>query len=134
MFGGLGGRDMGSEMSRREAILAAGAGAAGLPGPGPVGGGGVPELAGKTVVVYTRIRPLAQGAVLSQCRFEWQGDRLFLAGLRQPCARQVPSWTDGVPCYIAWEAVEEYMVFSSAADYQARLRDPDPAVESVGES
>jgi hypothetical protein len=80
-----------------------------------------PDFTGKTIVVQTRNRPLVNVAILSECRFESQGGRIFLVGIRQPCSRQRPSWTDGIQCLVAWDGIEEYMVFESVSDYHNRL-------------
>jgi len=80
-----------------------------------------PDLVGKTVVVHTRIHPVSMPSILGDCRFESQAGRLFLVGVRQPCSPHTPSWTDGILCCIAWECVEEYLVFGSLADYYGRL-------------
>ena len=120
---------MSRELSRRDALLAAGAVIAGssIATPATAAGvpGSVPELAGKTVVVQTRNRPLSYPAVLGECRFESQGGRVFLVGIRQPCSRHWPSWTDGIRCCIAWDCIEEYLVFESLSDYHNRLALPE---------
>lgn len=117
-----------AEISRRDAMLTAGVAVAGAVSPptGVVNSRAAeretgPVFSGKIVVVQTRNRPLSNPAILSDCRFEWQGGRLFLTAIRQPCASHLPSWTDGARCCIAWECVEEYLVFDSLADYHGRL-------------
>ncbi|HEY1188560.1 MAG TPA: hypothetical protein VGE74_12985, partial [Gemmata sp.] len=91
----------------------------------------VPDLAGRTVVVFTRGRPLAIPVVLTDCRFERQGGRLFLVGTNQPCRSWLAEWCDGTRRCVAWDAVEEYVVFDSLADYHAR-QGPSPG-EAVAE-
>jgi len=131
---------MAGELSRRDAILAASAVIAGPPvrpaAPVTGGAGSVPDLAGKVVVVQTRNRPLSNPAVIGECRFESQGGRVFLVGIRQPCSRHMPSWTDGIRCCVAWDSIEEYMIFESLSDYHLRLDPPeaDDSADSVGTS
>lgn len=110
---------MNGELSRRDAFLAAGAVIAGssvpasAPAAGTVGSG--PDLAGKTVVVQTRNRPLTNPVVLGECHFESQGGRVFLVGVRQPCARHLPSWMDGIRCEVGGDATAQ--AESSSAVY-----------------
>jgi hypothetical protein len=126
---------MGGELSRRDAFPTAGAVIAEPPVAASATGSEVstvPDLAGKTVVIQTRNRPLSNPVVLSECRFESQGGRLFLVGVRQPCARHLRSWTDGIRSCIVWECIEEYLVFDSLSDYHSRLT-PSAADESVAD-
>jgi hypothetical protein len=81
----------------------------------------LPDLTGKVIVVHARFRPLTNPAVLAGCRFESQLGRIFLVGVRQPSARDMPSWADGAVCCIAWECVEEYLVFDSLGALHGRL-------------
>jgi hypothetical protein len=88
---------MGGELSRRDALPTAGtvvAGASASPSPAgavPAFASGLPALASKAVVVQIRSRPLSNPVILSDCAFESQGGRLFLAGTRQACAPELPS-------------------------------------------
>jgi hypothetical protein len=91
----------------------------------------VPDLTGKTLVVKTLSRPLAIPLILGGCSFETQAGRLFLSGTNVPCAPGSYNWTDGVRQLVAWDAVEEYMVFESVEDYHARLIIPMQASNSA---
>jgi hypothetical protein len=78
-----------------------------------------PNLAGKILQVYQRNRPLDDGVVLQHGAFEIQGDRVFLTG---EFAEGVSAddWAAGVRTAIAWDAVEQYLVFDSYDDYMSR--------------
>ncbi len=121
------------DMTRRDALMTATASSlAGLTPSGSApqvqaGLGGIPGSPGATLVVQTRGRSLANPIVLGDFHFETQGSRLFLVGVRQPCSRHQPCWTDVARCCIAWDAVEEYMIFDSLTDYHDRLALPDTA-------
>jgi len=88
----------------------------------------VPGLRGKTVVVFTRgnsTTPL----VLDGCILETRGNRLFLAGASMPTHKGQPDWTEGIRRAVAWDAVEQYLLFDSPEDYYARAEAPEPASE-----
>ncbi len=136
---------MNDKLSRRDAVLALGAAVAASASPtsrlaaynavSPP----VPDLRGKTLVVRTASRPLACPLILGGCSFETHGSRLFLSGTNVPHAPNSYTWTDGIRQLVAWEAVEEYMVFDSVEDYHSRLVLPtesgqgEPDDSSAGE-
>jgi len=122
---------MATNMSRRDAVRALGAAVAGT----AVGSSftpaelakynavtpPVPDLAGKTVVVKTTGRPIEIPLILGGCNFETQGGRLFLSGTNVPYVPGSYNWTDGIRRLVAWDSVEEYMIFESVEDYHSRL-------------
>jgi hypothetical protein len=123
------------KVSRREALLAAGAVVAGSPtnqtkSTTPTQTS-LPDFAGKTLVVQTRNRPLSNPIILNECELQTQAGKLFLTGVRQACAPELSSWTDGVRCYVAWDDVEEYLVFQSVQDFHSRLCRPEPCSTPV---
>jgi hypothetical protein len=81
----------------------------------------VPDLTGKTLVVKTAGRPAEMPLILGGCGFETHGGRLFMSGTNVPHAPGAYSWTDGVRRLVAWDAVEEYMIFGSVEEYHSRL-------------
>jgi hypothetical protein len=81
----------------------------------------VSDLRGKTLVVKVSSRPLEYPLILGGCSFETHGGRLFLSGTNVPHAPDSYSWTDGVRRLVAWDAVEEYMIFDSVEQYHGRL-------------
>ncbi|HEX4124376.1 MAG TPA: hypothetical protein VHY37_06590 [Tepidisphaeraceae bacterium] len=81
----------------------------------------VDELHGEILVVMTTHRPLDTPLVLSGCSFETQGNRLFLSGTNVPYAPGISAWTDGIRQLVAWDFVEEYMVFDSLEQYHSRI-------------
>src|SRR4051812_37775878 len=80
-----------------------------------------PEFQGKTVVVYVHSRPGVPTA-LHECRFDVQGGRLFLSGVAVSGPQTLKEWTEGLRRSIAWDAVEEYLVFDSTEAYLARIQ------------
>lgn len=90
-----------------------------------------PRLRGKTVAVFTRYRPGLPQVVLSDCLLETRGDRLFLVGIGVPAQQGAPEWTDGVRRSIAWDAVEEYLLFDSPDAYYERAK-LAPAINNIG--
>jgi hypothetical protein len=81
-----------------------------------------PKLRGKTVAIFTRYRPGQPQIVLSDCMLETRGDRLFIVGTGLAAQASAPEWTDGVRRSIAWDAVEEYLLFDTPDDYYARAK------------
>ena len=80
----------------------------------------VPSLRGKTVAVHVRNRPTTPPVLLSECILESRGGRLFLVGTSQPPDRSLNDWTDGVRRAVAWDAVDEYLLFQSPEDFYSR--------------
>jgi hypothetical protein len=78
-----------------------------------------PRIKGKTVAVYVRNRPQTP-VVLGGCAFEVRESRLFLVGTSLAEQRTSESWLDGVRRAIAWDAVDEYLLFDTPDDYYAR--------------
>jgi hypothetical protein len=117
----VGGSLMSDGMTRRDAAklfgLSLATTAGGQPDPGP---NTVPDFAGRAVIVYTSNRPVTVPIILTDCRFERQGGRLFLVGISQPCRRSLVEWSDGSVRCVAWDAVEEYVVFDSLAAFHTR--------------
>ncbi|OPZ28991.1 MAG: hypothetical protein BWZ02_01108 [Lentisphaerae bacterium ADurb.BinA184] len=76
----------------------------------------LPDFAGKTVSFSTADSTLG----VEEPRFETQGGRLFVVGI-VPKGATTSDWAAGVRCAVAWEAVTDYLIFESVADYSARL-------------
>ena len=79
-----------------------------------------PTLRGKTIAVQVRNRDTTAPIVLSECMLETRGGRTFLVGTSLPAQRAGQEWTDGVQRAIAWDAVDEYLLFQSPEDYYER--------------
>jgi hypothetical protein len=75
------------------------------------------SLRGKTVAVHMRSRAGVPPIVLKDCMLETRGSRLFLVGTSVPVQPAVTEWTDGVRRAIAWDAVDDYLLFDSPDDY-----------------
>ena len=59
--------------------------------------------------------------ILVNPRFEMQGGRVFLIGTSPPGASK-RDWLAGLEESLAWDQVQEYVVFDSAEDYFKRLK------------
>lgn len=59
--------------------------------------------------------------ILVDPRFELQAGRLFLIGTSPPEASK-RDWLAGLDEALAWDRVQEYVVFASAEDYFKRLK------------
>ena len=63
---------------------------------------------------------------LKECMLETRGNRLFLVGVSVEVRPEVTEWTDGVRRAIAWDAVDDYLLFDSPDDFSP-LRSAEPA-------
>jgi hypothetical protein len=72
------------------------------------------------VAAFVRNRPGAPPVLVSECVLEDRGGRLFLVGSSLPIQKGGVEWTDGVRRAIAWDAVDEYLLFDSPEDYYLR--------------
>ena len=90
-----------------------------------------PSLRGKTVVIHLRNRPISSPVVLSECILETRGGRIFLVGLSLPAQPSIKEWSDGVRRAIAWDAVDEYLLFQSPDDFYAREQPAAPAQAAI---
>jgi len=80
----------------------------------------LPDLKGKAVLVYFIGRRDQDGTVIQRPSFERQGGRLFLCETVLE-GTTVNDWILGIKTYVAWEQIEEYLVFDSAEDYHSRV-------------
>jgi len=58
---------------------------------------------------------------MSDCHLEERAGRTFLTGISEPVQPGVASWTNGVRRAVAWDAIDQYLLFESTADYHARF-------------
>jgi hypothetical protein len=79
----------------------------------------LPSFAGKVLSVICEHADSSQ--ILADSRFEIQGDRLFLVGT-VPKQSSRNNWMEGLPSAIAWETVQDYVIFDSIDDYLDRLK------------
>ncbi len=79
----------------------------------------LPDLSGRIVVLYLHGRRDPDGSVLQDASFQRQGGRLFLVG-KIPEGVSANDWVQGIESAVAWDRVEEYLVFGSLEDYRAR--------------
>lgn len=99
--------------------------------PKVIGRADLPDFRGRALVLYLRGLPLDSPTVLTDAAFETQGGRLFLTGTCQPTEPSMDEWVTGVRCCVAWEAVEQYLVFGSLGEYYARLQQSDARTASA---
>ncbi len=90
----------------------------------------VPGIRGKTMAIFVRSSPAAP-ILLHDCILERRGDRLFLAGTSIPAHQGQDEWTDGIRRAIAWDAVEQYLIFDTPDDYYARAAAPAEIAEII---
>ncbi len=79
----------------------------------------LPDFAGKVVLLYLTYTSDDRGIVLEDPVFQAQGDRLFLVG-RIAEGTSPNDWVAGSMSGVAWESVDQYLVFDSLEDYLGR--------------
>jgi hypothetical protein len=87
------------------------------------------SLRGKTVAVHTRGKPNGPPIVLKECMLETRGQRLFLVGVGVPTYANMTEWTDNVRRAVAWDAIEDYLLFDSPDDYHSRVKLASPTLQ-----
>src|ERR1044071_2359643 len=78
----------------------------------------LPDFDGKVVSVVCKNEDTGQ--LIRSPRFQKQGGRLFIVGTVPEDASQ-DNWMEALPCAIAWDTVQDYVIFESMADYLTRL-------------
>ena len=78
-----------------------------------------PDFTSKTLSV--NLIGEACSRVLVSPRFELQAGRMFLVGTSPPGVSK-KDWLAGLEQSLAWDRVEEYVVFDSTHDYFTRLK------------
>ena len=81
----------------------------------------LPQFAGKVLSVVCAGEDTGQ--LIYNPLFQEQGGRLFVVGT-VPKEASRDNWMEGLTCAIAWETVQDYVVFESIDDYLGRLRSP----------
>lgn len=79
----------------------------------------LPNFTGKTLSVILIGDETSH--VIVNPRFEMQGGRLFLIGTSPPGA-SIRDWLAELEECLAWDRVQEYVVFSSAEEYFKRVK------------
>ena len=78
----------------------------------------LPDFEGKVVSVVCTNEDTGQ--LIRSPEFKMQGGRLFMVGTVPEDASQ-DNWMENLPCAIAWDTVQDYVIFVSMADYLTRL-------------
>jgi len=79
-----------------------------------------PDIAHKVILIYLSGRPDEHNAVLQNAHFENQGGRIFVVGEFAE-GTTANDWASGISTAIAWDQVEQYLVFESLEDYFTRM-------------
>lgn len=78
-----------------------------------------PDFLNKLVSLYLTNATEERGVVLDNPTFELQGGRLFLIGNIAEGTTE-NDWAAGIPSAVAWDRVEQYLIFDSLEDYLFR--------------
>jgi hypothetical protein len=78
-----------------------------------------PRFDGKVVSVVCENEDTGQ--LIFSPTFEYQGGRLFIVGT-VPSESSHDNWMEGLTTAIAWDTVQDYVVFESMADFIERLK------------
>ncbi|MEI8044786.1 MAG: hypothetical protein WCL11_25465 [Verrucomicrobiota bacterium] len=81
----------------------------------------LPQLAGKVLSVLCTGEDTGQ--LIYDPFFQDQGGRLFMVGI-VPKEASRDNWMEGLLCAIAWDTVQDYVIFASMDDYLTRLKAP----------
>jgi len=79
-----------------------------------------PDIEDKIILIYLSSRPDEHNAVLQKAHFENQGGRIFIVGEFAE-GTTANDWASGVSTAIAWDQIEQYLVFDSLEDYFSRM-------------
>jgi len=79
----------------------------------------LPDFSGKTVSLA--IIGAESARIIVDPHFTSQGGRLFLIG-KIPQGASLDDWMEGLEGAVAWDRVEEYVIFESFEDYIKRLK------------
>jgi hypothetical protein len=79
----------------------------------------LPTFTGKILSVLSANEDTSQ--IIADAKLEIQGGRLFLVGTVPKGGSRV-DWMLGLRSAIAWDMVQDYVVFDSLEDYQKRLK------------
>ncbi len=78
-----------------------------------------PDFRGKIVMFYLANQSLKQATPVESPIFEHQAERLFVVGVH--ASGVVSHWAEGLKISIAWDQVQQYIVFDSRSDYEQRV-------------
>jgi hypothetical protein len=79
-----------------------------------------PDLSDKIVLIYLTNQCDEHNVVLERPHFEQQGDKLFIVGVFAE-GTTANDWATGIHTAVAWDHVEQYLVFDSLEDYFYRI-------------
>ena len=79
-----------------------------------------PEFENKIILLYLFNRPDDHNVVLQNASLENQADRMFIVGVFAEGAT-ANDWATGVRTAVAWDSVEQYLVFDTIENYFERI-------------
>jgi hypothetical protein len=91
-----------------------------------------PDLTGKHVTFYVTGKA-GRSYQLQDIQFETQGGRLFVGG-RVSENYDETVWARGFPVFIAWDVIEQYIVFDSPESYHNEWARHERAKEAKASS
>ena len=78
----------------------------------------LPDFSGKMVSIHSAREDTP--CLIGDAHFEVLGGRLFVVGV-VPRGGSAGDWVAGLPTAFAWDKVQDYIIFDSAADYAKRV-------------
>jgi hypothetical protein len=82
----------------------------------------LPDFSGKMVSIHSAGEDAP--CLIGDAHFEILGGRLFVVGV-VPRGGSAGDWVAGLPTAFAWDKVQDYIIFDSAADYAKRVETYD---------
>jgi hypothetical protein len=80
----------------------------------------VSDFSGKIILLYLADRPDEHNVVLQNAALEDQGGKVFIVGEFAE-STSANDWAAGVQTAVAWDRVEQYLVFDSIEEYFSRI-------------
>ena len=79
-----------------------------------------PDIKDKIVLLYLFNRPDDHNVVLQDASLELQAGRMFIVGVFAN-GTTANDWAAGVRTAVAWDSVEQYLLFDTIEDYFERI-------------
>jgi len=79
-----------------------------------------PDFSDKILLIYLGNRNSEESVVLENAAFQVQGDKIFMVG-RIAEGTTPNDWASGVITAVAWDSIEQYLVFDSLQEYMDRV-------------
>lgn len=79
-----------------------------------------PDLKNKTILLYLFNRPDEHNVVLQDATLENQAGKMFIVGVFAE-GTTANDWAAGVRTAVAWDSVEQYLIFDTIDNYFERI-------------